>query len=74
MAKYPNTMTDRHLVLGLSTGAVVFLQVDDLELLYARFSFHRYAVTNVMEIHSTGKFVCICVELNICLWGFENES
>jgi hypothetical protein len=27
-----------------------------------------------MEIQSTGKFVSICVELNICLWGFENES
>jgi len=41
MAKYPRNMTDRYLVLGLSKGAVVFLQVDDLELIYARFSFHR---------------------------------
>ncbi len=74
MAKYPKNMTDGYVVLGLSKGTVVFLQVDDLELIYARFSFHRQAVTKVMEIQSTGKFLSICEELNMCLWGFEDES
>jgi hypothetical protein len=41
LAKYPKNMTDRYLVLGLSKGAVAFLQVDDLELIYARLSLHR---------------------------------
>ena len=41
LAKYPQNMTDRFLVLGLSKGAVAFLQVDDLELIYARLSLHR---------------------------------
>ena len=27
-----------------------------------------------MEIQSTGKFLSICAELNVCLWGFGDES
>lgn len=40
-AKYPADKTDRFLALGLSKGTVVFLDVERIEEIYARFSFHR---------------------------------
>jgi WD40 repeat protein len=41
LAKYPADKTDRFLALGLSKGSVIFLQVDQIDFIYARFSFHR---------------------------------
>ena len=41
LAKYPMDQTDRFLALGLSKGSVIFLRVDQIDDIYARFSFHR---------------------------------
>ena len=43
--KYPSEHVDRFLVFGLSKGVVVFVAVDQLDLIYARFFFHRQAIT-----------------------------
>lgn len=39
--KYPADKTDRFLALGLSKGSVIFVPVHQIDLIYARFSFHR---------------------------------
>ena len=43
LAKYPpeSGKIDRFLALGLSKGSVIFLEVDKIDYIYARFSFHR---------------------------------
>ena len=64
--------TDRFLVLGTSKGMILFLEVDIIETIYARFFFHRQAITHVTEIPKHQKFVTICVENYICVWGFKD--
>lgn len=63
---------DRYLVLGLSKGAVVFLSVNQLDKIYARFFFHRSAIVKVVEIPQREKFITICAEMNISVWGFKD--
>jgi hypothetical protein len=61
------------LVLGLSKGTVIFLAVDQLDTIYARFFFHRQAISSIIDIPQHSKFITICVEMNIALWGFKNN-
>ena len=35
------TPVDNYLIIGLSKGTIIFVQVDDLEAIYARFSVHH---------------------------------
>ena len=72
--KFPADKVDRFLVLGLSKGTVIFLAVDQIDTIYARFFFHRQAITSIVEIPEHQKFVSICVEMNIALWGFQNQA
>jgi hypothetical protein len=41
---------DHFLVMGLSKGAIVFVRVDKLDRIYARFPLHKQAVEQVYEI------------------------
>jgi len=41
LEKYPDHLTDRFLAIGLSKGSVIFLAVDAVDQIYARFFFHR---------------------------------
>lgn len=41
---------DQFLVIGLSKGTVIFVKVNNLSHIYARFSIHREAVTHIAEI------------------------
>lgn len=74
VAKKDPNKTDRYLVLGLSKGSVVFVPVDDIENIYARFFFHRAAIKHIVEMPKHNKFVTICEEYNISLWGFSEEN
>ena len=67
-------MTDRFLVFGLSKGSVIFLDIDKIDTIYARFFFHRQAITSILEIPKHEKFITICEEMNICIWGFNNYT
>lgn len=71
--KFASNLKHRFIVLGLSKGTVIFLPIDQIDLIYARFSFHRQAVTHLHEIHGANKFISICDELSFCVWGFENH-
>lgn len=73
--KYPENKTHRFIVLGLSKGTVIFLPIDQTDLIYARFSFHRQGITTLHQINGTENFITICEELNLSVWGFkENKS
>lgn len=41
---------DQFLVIGLSKGTVIFVKVNNLSHIYARFSIHREAITYIAEI------------------------
>jgi len=43
---------DHWLILGLSKGGIVFVRVDEMARIYARFSLHKQAVEHVYEIKS----------------------
>lgn len=72
LAAHSDEVLDRFLVLGLSKGAVVFLSVKELERIYARFFFHRSAIVKVVELPKRQKFITICAEMNISIWGFKD--
>ncbi|CDW78455.1 wd repeat-containing protein 87 [Stylonychia lemnae] len=60
--------TDKFLVFGLSKGTIVFISVDNLELIHARFSIHRQAVEQIYEIKPIGD-IKICN--NLIFVGFK---
>lgn len=70
--KYPEDKVHRFLALGLSKGTVIFLAIDQLDTIYARFSFHRQAIQTIHQIHGTQNFITICEEMNIVVWGFKD--
>lgn len=72
MEKYPAELLDRFLVLGLSKGSVIFLAVNEIDKIYARFFFHRAAIIRIVEMPKRQKFITVCQEMNICLWGFKD--
>ena len=41
---------ERFLVLGLSKGSVIFVQVDSLEKIYARFNVHKQQIDHIHEL------------------------
>ena len=38
------TPVDNYMIIGLSKGTIIFVQVDDLEAIYARFSVHHQQI------------------------------
>lgn len=74
MGKWPADQSHKFLVFGLSKGTVIFLPIDSIDMIYARFSFHRQAVTTLHQIHGTSNFVSICDEFNLCVWGFKDHK
>ena len=65
---------DKFLVIGLSKGTVIFVKVNNLSHIYARFSIHREAITNITEIKEQGVFLSICTEFILQIWGFQEQS
>ena len=51
---------------------VLFVKVDNLDFIYARFSIHRQAVTQIHELRQHRLFLSICDELSLNIWGFQN--
>ena len=41
----------------------MFVKVDNLEVIYARFSIHRQAIQQIYEMPSVSKFLSICEEM-----------
>ena len=72
--KYPPDKIDRVLVLGLSKGVVLFIAVDKIDQIYSRFFFHKQAIIHLKELPKRKKFISICQEMNICLWGFKDNK
>jgi hypothetical protein len=63
------------LVIGLSKGTVIFVKVNNLSHIFARFSIHREAVMQINEIREIGTFLSICKENILKIWGFnEGEN
>jgi hypothetical protein len=44
---------------------MIFIPIDNLESIYARFSIHRQQVDQIFEIKKAEKFVTICAELTM---------
>ena len=65
--------TDKFLVIGLSKGMIVFVRVDNLDHIYARFSIHQSAVLQVHELPECKTFLSICKENTLNIWGFDDN-
>ena len=62
-----NDLLDTFLVVGLSKGTVLFVRVNNLDHIYARFSIHRQAVTQIHEVKERKIFLSICEELHLII-------
>ena len=67
-----NETVDKFMVVGLSKGTIVFVRVDNINHIFARFSIHRQAVTQISEIKKDKVFMSICEENNLKIWGFNS--
>lgn len=77
-----NSEKQKYLILGLSKGTIVFVNVaidpdevkvrdQSLEKVYSRFSVHRQAVKLIQEVPKSQKLISICEENVLKIWGFE---
>ena len=62
---------DQFLVIGLSKGTILFVKVNNMDHIFARFSIHRQAVKQIHEIREHKVFLSICEEDTLSIWGFE---
>ena len=69
-----NHPNDDYLIMGLSKGTIIFVKVDDLESIYARFSVHSQQVEHIHEMHTQKKMLSICAEYMLNIWGFEDNK
>ena len=69
-SEYDVDYADKYLILGLSKGTVVFVHVESLEQIYARFSVHRQGIDHLWEIKQSKCLVSMCTELVLNIWGF----
>jgi len=67
-----NEELDCFLVIGLSKGTVIFVRIDNLDYIYARFSLHRQAVTHITEVKQHKTFISVCDEFSMVVWGFAH--
>ena len=71
-AKDPNGgVLDQFIVIGLSKGTILFIKVNNLDHIFARFSIHRQAVRQIHELKVHKLFLSICEENILNIWGFE---
>lgn len=65
---------DNFLVFGLSKGHVIFVRIDIMDYIYARFAIHRQPVTQVAQLRTQQLFLSMCSEFSLKLWGFADNS
>ena len=68
-----NDLLDTFLVVGLSKGTIIFVRVNNLDHIYARFSVHRQAISQIHEVKEQKIFLSICEELHLMIWGFPED-
>ena len=51
---------ERYLVIGLSKGSVIFVQVDNIEKIYARFNVHKQQIEHIHEMKRNKCILTIC--------------
>ena len=71
---YDSRPNDDYLIMGLSKGTIIFVKVDDLESIYARFSVHNQQVDHIYEMQSQKKILSICAEFLLKIWGFTDNK
>jgi len=74
MGDEPVRNEDRFLMLGLSKGTIVFIDVKHFTEVYARFSIITSAIKMVREVIATRTFVLFSEEFNLTLFGFKNSK
>ena len=51
----------------------MFVRVNNLDHIYARFSIHRQAISQIHEVKEHKIFLSICEELQLMIWGFTEK-
>lgn len=63
---------EKFLVLGLSKGSVIFVHVDSLEKIYARFNVHKQQIDHIHELKKQRCMMTLCQENELKIWGFQD--
>ena len=58
--------------MGLSKGSVIFVRVNKLEDIYARFSVHKQQIEHVHELKQQKCILTMCQENELKIWGFQD--
>lgn len=53
---------------------VIFVRVDNLDHIYARYSIHQTAVLQVHEMTECETFLSICEANKLCIWNFQQPD
>lgn len=57
--------------MGLSKGSVIFVKLDQIELIYARFSVHKQKIEHIQELKGQNCIMTMCEEKELKIWGFQ---
>lgn len=68
------TKSKNIMVLGFNKGTFVFVDLKNLESIYARFSIHRHSISKIQQLNNKGIFVSICTGLTMNIWGFTSSN
>ena len=70
IAESDSEHSEKFLVMGLSKGSVIFVRVDHIELIYARFSIHKQQIEHIHELKRQKCIMTLCQEYQLKIWGF----
>ena len=59
--------------MGLSKGSVIFVKVQHLSLIYARFSVHKQGIQHVHEMKKEKAIITMCEDNELKIWGFKDN-
>ena len=64
---------ENFLLMGLSKGSVIFVKVQQLSLIYARFSVHKQGILHVHEMKKEKAIITMCEDNELKIWGFKDN-
>ena len=59
--------------MGLSKGSVIFVRVNHIEHIYARFSVHKQQIDHILEFKKEKCILTLCQENLLQIWGFVDR-
>lgn len=71
---HDDDQVENFLLMGLSKGSVIFVKVQKIELIYARFSVHKQGIVQVHEMKKQRAIITMCEDHELKIWGFTDGN